>query len=94
MKILNIYGQDSEHGYARIVGNTEGLQDLEDALDNVLRSHFSKATVPSDNKPLYASDGEDYVVIVERHEGEWRDNDSFWNKEESYPHYGRLYGGD
>jgi len=92
MKILNIYGQDSEHEYARIVGNTEGLQDLKDALDNALISHFDKATVPSDNKPLYASDGEGYVVIIERHDDEWGDNESFWNKKESHPHYERLDG--
>lgn len=89
MRILNIYGQPSHHFEARIVGNREGLEALRNAIDNALIID-SHAKAPDDNEPLFASDGEGYEILIDRHDDEWGINapkDSFWNKPESDPEY-------
>jgi hypothetical protein len=98
MGILNIYGQESWHTDARIVGDREGLEALkqviQDALDTAGKGDGS-ATTPDEPEPLFASDGEGYQLTVECHNGQWGidkatgklDPNSFWNKEESYPQY-------
>ena len=90
MKILNIYGQESYHMDARIIGNTEGLTELRDTINNALMSGKAKTL---QRVPLFASDGEGYSVLVECHNDEWgceAPKDSYWNKEESYPQYREL----
>lgn len=87
MKILNIYGQESWHTNARIVGNKEGLLELRDTINNALQS--GKA-MTLQSYPLFASDGEGYSVRVECHEDVWGlagPTDSYWNSEESNPQY-------
>ena len=92
MKILNIYGQAFYHQEARIVGNTEGLTELRDAINQAILT--SKARTGNDD-PLFASDGEGYEVIVDCQNDDWGikgGKDSLWNKEESYPEYTSLLG--
>ena len=93
MKILNIYGQEMEHCDARIIGNKERLTELRDTINNALMTGQAKTLQSHD--PLFASDGEGYGVRVECHNDDWGikgGDDSFWNKEESYPEYTRLVG--
>ena len=95
MKILNIYGQESCHADARIIGNRGGLEALKAAINRALT--YGKSTteryVKNGDTALYASDGEGYEVIVEMHNDNWgivegkQDPDSFWNKPESDPEY-------
>ena len=94
MKILNIYGQEMEHCDARIIGNKEGLTELRDTINNALMSG-GKAKTLRTHDPLFASDGEGYNILIECHDDKWGiegGEDSFWNKEESYPEYTRLVG--
>ena len=88
MKILNIYGQESWHTEARIIGNTEGLTELRDTINNALQSKSKAKTL--EREPLFASDGEGYSVKVECHDDEWgikAPKGSYWNQEESDPQY-------
>lgn len=90
MKILNIYGQETWHTEAWIVGNDVGLLALKDAIEEALRIYGGKTTTAKDKEPLFASDGEGYEVIVECHNDDWgcyAPEGSYWNKEESNPQY-------
>jgi len=90
VKILNIYGQLSEHTDARIVGNREGLVELRDTINNVLQGESPRIAKTLEHEPLFASDGEGYSLLIERHDDDWgikAPKDSFWNKEESNPEY-------
>jgi len=85
MKLLNIYGQPFEHAEAIIKGNREGLVELRDAIDRALRNGKAETAHPHDC--IFASDGEGYHIIIERHDGVWgQDKDGsyntrrFWNK--------------
>lgn len=42
--ILHVYGQDTEHEAVFIVGSTEGLRLLRDALDTALRAGNARVT--------------------------------------------------
>lgn len=87
MRILNIYGQEAWHSEARIVGNKEGLLELQDTIFRAIRDGEANS---SGGLPFYASDGEGYEVIVECHNDEWGlagGEESFWNHEESKPQY-------
>ena len=92
LKILNIYGQEDNHTEARIVGNSDGLLLLKAAIERALSQ--GKSTTETDVKDgetaLFASDGEGYEVVVERHNDEWGlkgGKDSFWNKQKNWPQY-------
>ncbi len=94
MKILNIYGQESHHTNARIIGNRDGLLELRDAIAKAIKTSKSRT---STDEPLFASDGEGYEIIVECHDDAWGlagGPDSFWSKAESDPEYTSLLGQD
>lgn len=83
MRILNIYGQESEHLDAKIVGNKAGLIELQNAIYDAMKQ--GKATTT-----MYASDGEGYELTIEEHNDEWgcyAPKYSYWNKPESNPMY-------
>jgi len=85
MRILNIYGQESEHLDAKIVGNKEGLIELQNAIYDAMK--HGKATTE-----MYASDGEGYELTIEERDDKWgcyAPKDSYWNKPESEPFYHR-----
>ena len=87
MKILNIYGQESWHTDAKIIGNTNGLLELKATIEKALQN--GKSTSIEDDC-LFASDGEGYQVIVECHDDQWGclgPADSFWNIKENAPQY-------
>lgn len=91
MKILNIYGQAEEHLPAQIIGNSEGLEELRDAINRAIA--FGESTTKDEPEPLFASDGEGYEVIIKRNDEKWGlagDKNSFWNRAESNPQYTRL----
>jgi hypothetical protein len=88
MKILNIYGQYSFHTNARIIGNTEGLNALANAIQEAINKGQS-STLEEDNRtnnPLFASDGEGYKIIIECHDDDWA-KAGFWNQEGNAPQY-------
>ena len=95
MKILNIYGQPFEHTEAKIVGTTEGLTALRDALNRAITNGIGSNTdddykQDDSDTVLWASDGEGYSVIIEVHNDTWGiagGKDSYWNKEENHPEY-------
>ena len=87
MKILNIYGQETYHCDAKIIGNREGLEALKQTIDDTLRVFGGRSTTSNDKEPLFASDGEGYEIVVEMHNDEWGNKDGFWYKEESRPQY-------
>jgi len=96
MKIVNIYGQEMWHADAKILGKKEGLLELRDIIDRVIKD--SEASNEGEGgehgeTALFASDGEGYTIIVECHNDEWGiagGADSFWNKEESHPEYTNI----
>lgn len=93
MKILNIYGQESYHTEAKIIGNREGLEALRQAINGALNLPRGKTSTAQFKEPLFASDGEGYEVIVEMHNDRWGlkgGENSFWNKEESNPEYTQI----
>ena len=82
-RLLNIYGQKSEHFDAKIVGNKAGLIELQNAIYEAMKQ--GKATTT-----MYASDGEGYELTIEEHDDEWgcyAPKYSYWNKPESNPMY-------
>ena len=90
MKLLNIYGQQSPHMEAKIVGNRKGLEALNRAILRTLND--DKSSTSEEREPLFASDGEGYEVIVEMNNEHWGLKNctiinSFWNNEESNPVY-------
>jgi len=90
MKILNVYGQQSYHTEAKIIGNREGLEALSRAILRALAD--SNSSTQEEREPLYASDGEGYEVIVEMNNEHWglkngKLIDTFWNRKESNPVY-------
>ena len=83
LEIVNIYGQESPHEDAKIVGNKAGLTQLKTIIEHALAEGRSIAEVTT-------SDGEGYDLQVQCHDDDWGCNapaDSFWNKDESAPEY-------
>ena len=76
MKLLHIHAQPHWHAEAYIVGNSEGLKALRDAIDKALEN--GHAATPHDEKPVFVTDGEGYVVHVVKNDDKW-DGES-WNK--------------
>jgi hypothetical protein len=67
---LHIYGQVYNHDHAFIVGNTEALTALREAIDAALETGSAVGTASS-----MAADREGYEVKVFREE-----DDSYWDK--------------
>lgn len=62
---LHVYAQSRQHSPAKIRGTTEGLKALRDALNTAIE-HGGKATGEAQTSPVYAWDGEGYVVEIQR----------------------------
>jgi hypothetical protein len=67
---LHIYGQSIWHDHAFIVGNTEALTALRDALDAALQPGAAVGEVS-----MFTSDGEGYELKVYREE-----DGRYWDK--------------
>ena len=85
MKIVNIYGQEAWHEEARIIGNLEGLTELRDTLDRAIATGNSETNDTDD--PVFASDGEGYVIEVKRIDDVLQTRDSEWYTEGNRPQY-------
>lgn len=73
MKLLHVYGQDHEHEDVFVVGNTEGLQALRDAIDRALAKQDNV-----DADLVFAGDGEGYMVFAIVNNAEW--DEARWQK--------------
>jgi hypothetical protein len=60
--IINIYGQEAWHTDAKIVASKEGLLLLRQSIDKALKEGV--ATIGLGYPPLYASDGEGYLLGI------------------------------
>jgi hypothetical protein len=60
-RVLHIYGQAFEHEPVLIIGTTESLVELRDALDRAIESDTAQT------KHLFANDGEGFDVIIRAH---------------------------
>ena len=70
--ILNIYGQESWHTEAKIVGSPPALQALKDALERAIHYGYAEVSEKSTDDVLFASDGEGYELEIIRLGG-WDD---------------------
>lgn len=88
MKLLNIYGQQSYHTEARIIGNTQGLLELRNLIDKAIENKVAVSDTTEDC--IFPSDGEGYELTIVCSDDKWgieSTPDSFWNLEENYPEY-------
>ncbi len=70
IKLLHIYGQESFHDAAMIVGNREALIELANAIDKALDGHGNGTS------EAFVSDGEGYGVRVVLYDKPWDE----WHK--------------
>jgi hypothetical protein len=76
IKLLHIYPQYQWHCEAYIVGNTEALTELRDALNRAIESGKAETTGKKDG--VFVSDGEGYDVVVIPVNEPWESET--WNK--------------
>lgn len=62
--VLHLYGQDTYHGEAQIVGTRDALINLRDMLDVVLKTDSSPHYKITCTVEFFANDGEGYEVTV------------------------------
>ena len=64
-KLMHIYGPQHEHDSVFLVGNTEALQELRDAIDQVLREPYASVKID-----LMVADGEGFDIVIIRKDKE------------------------
>ena len=69
MSVIHIYGQNAHHDPVWIVGNTEALTDLREAIDRAI-SHQDSFGVVENTK---TADGEGYDIVVVEGVEDWQD---------------------
>lgn len=65
VRLLHIYGQDLWHSQATIVGNTNALMVLRDAIDEALQIGKSETSA-------MVTDGEGYEIVIEHDPHGWQ----------------------
>lgn len=76
INLLHIYGQESWHNEAYIVGNKSGLQELKKAIEQALNS--GRGETGEHNACIYVNDGEGYKVQIIMNNTNWLE--PFWKK--------------
>jgi len=75
IKLLHIHAQEQWHGEAFIVGNTEGLKTLRDAIDKALEAGHG---VTPKEAGVFVTDGEGFDVHIVKNDDDWESES--WNK--------------
>lgn len=74
--VLHVYGQESPHEPARIVGNREALLTLQQLLTAVLERPYESETTAM----FFGADGEGYWLTIVLNDADWQSNS--WQKME------------
>lgn len=71
--LLHIYSQEAWHDDAFIVGNTEGLKALRDAINQALKRQSNRSQ--SVSGPVSVSDGEYYTTVIVKIDTDWQEEE-------------------